>query len=211
MKRMLRRGGRNASEIGTNKTCTRKIIIMTETEDKNRFLTYELGLLSLKAALSTRDSNFPVYNCELKQHQRTEAKNVFRELLAEIEQRYSEQIAESDHIKFIEVTAADLTKKLGNSLHGGRFRIGVAQKLINLHLKYLWVVGLCPEPPHCPIDGIIRDKAKIIRYDWTKSDDINEYLAAIKELKLRVMAAGFGKSLSQWELHVFRRREDKNL
>jgi hypothetical protein len=173
---------------------------------KKRFLTYELGLLSLKAALSTRDDAFPIYHSGRKLHQRTEAKKAFRELLTEVERRYDAQITEADHIEFIENAANDLSKKLKNDLHNGRFRIGVTQKLINLHLKYLWTAGLCPEPPHCPIDGIIRDEAGI-HYNWTQSDCIKEYEDAVHTLK--AVASKLGKTLSQWELEVFRRREDK--
>lgn len=173
---------------------------------KKRFLTYELGLLSIKASLSTRDVAFPVYHSGKKLHQRAEAKKAFRELLTEVERRYAVQTTEADHIQFIEEAANDLSKKLKNDLHNGRFRIGVTQKLINLHLKYLWTAGLCPEPPHCPIDGIIRDEAGIY-YNWIQSDCIKEYKDAVSELK--VVASKLGKTLSHWELEVFRRRGDK--
>lgn len=180
---------------------------MTEDENKRRFLIYELGLLSLKAALSTRDDKFPIYSSTRKLHQRSGAKKAFRSLLAEIEYRYANaQIPEADHIRFIEETANSLSAKLKPDLHKGRLRIGVAQKLINLHLKYLWTAGFCPEPPHCPIDGIIRDEANI-EYNWTQSDCIKDYQKAIERLKQ--IARIKGQSLSQWELDSFRRRDDR--
>lgn len=86
--------------------------------------------------------------------------------------------------------------------------MGVAQKLVNVHLKYLWTAGFCPEPPHCPIDGIIRDIAGI-DYTWTQSDSIEEYKVAIAKLKTLAEEKGF--TLAQWELKVFRRREDEEL
>ncbi|MNE55421.1 hypothetical protein D3C80_1502530 [compost metagenome] len=91
-------------------------------------------------------------------------------------------ITEEQHVKFTEQTGLDVSKALDNSLHNGRFKIGVAQKLINLHLKYLWTTGYTNEPPHCLIDGIIRDKAKI-SYDWTTDDPIEAYKRAISDLK----------------------------
>lgn len=110
-----------------------------------------------------------------------------------------------NHIAFIEEVAEGVSTELSMYLHNGRFRVGVAQKLVNVHLKYLWTAGFCPEPPHCPIDGIIRDVAGI-SYSWTRSDSIKEYEKAIQNLKS--ISAAKKLSLAQWELQTFRRRED---
>lgn len=178
---------------------------MANEHDKKRFLCYELGLLSLKAALSTRDSDAPVYAKGIKFHQRTKEKKVFRGVLEKLEQMYLKgHVTEDQHVEFIQRTADDVSKALGNKLHNGRFRVGVAQKLINLHLKYLWVTGHIEEPPHCPIDGIIRDKAKI-SYDWTTNDSIEAYKQAVADLKKVAKV----RSLSVWELEEFRRRDEK--
>lgn len=178
-----------------------------EKNDKKRFLSYELGLLTLKAALSTRDDAFPVYNKNTKVFQRTKAKRVLREHLSIVEAKYGEAtVSEDEHITFIVDIASELSQKLSRYLHQGRFRIGVTQKFINVHLKYLWTAGLCPEPPHCPIDGIIRDFAGI-NYNWTRSDSVDEYLQAIAALKQ--IASTKGLSLSRWELESFRRRDDE--
>lgn len=182
---------------------------MKITNDKNRFLAYELGILTLKASLSTRDDEYPVYDKSRKTHQRSHAKRVLREFLAMIERKYSESsISETEHVTFIVEVAADLSNQLTPYLHNGRFRIGVAQKLVNVHLKYLWTAGFCLEPPHCPIDGIIRDAAGI-DYVWTRSDSIKEYEEAIADLK--AIAETKGRTLAQWELETFRRREDEEL
>jgi hypothetical protein len=176
-------------------------------EEKKRFLSYELGLLSLKAALSTRDRQYPIYDKGTKVWQRTRAKNVLREWLVEIEGKYINGIVtEAEHISFIAEVAEGVSNGLATYLHRGRFRVGVAQKLVNVHLKYLWSAGFCPEPPHCPIDGIIRDAAGI-SYLWTRSDSIEEYKKAIQELK--TISATKGLTLAQWELKTFRRRDDE--
>lgn len=178
---------------------------MANEKDKKRFLCYELGLLSLKAALSTRDGDAPVYAKGIKFHQRTKEKKVLRGVLEKLEQEYAKGgVTESQHIEFIQKTADEVSKALESKLHNGRFRIGVAQKLINLHLKYLWATGYVEEPPHCPIDGIIRDKAKIT-YDWTTNDSIEDYKKAVAELK----NVANGRSLSVWELEEFRRRDEE--
>lgn len=180
-----------------------------EKHDKKRFLSYELGLLTLKAALSTRDDEYPVYNKNTKVFQRTKAKKVLREYLAAIETRYSKNVdSQEEHVVFIAEVASGLSTKLSQYMHNGKFRIGIAQKLVNVHLKYLWTAGFCPEPPHCPIDGIIRDFAGI-GYNWTRSDSIEEYSQAIESL--RNIASTKGLTLAQWELESFRRRDDEDL
>jgi hypothetical protein len=172
---------------------------------KRSFLSYELGLLTLKAALSTRDKEWPIYSPVKKDHQRGAAKKAFREILIEIEQKYSSTgSTESAHVLYIESVADRLSDFLKSTLHQSRFRIGVAQKMVNLHLKYLWVAGIIQEPVHCPIDGIIRDLAGI-QYDWTRSDSIEEYKLGVAALKT---VAGT-KSLSHWELEEFRRRAEQ--
>jgi hypothetical protein len=173
--------------------------------DKRRFLCYELGLLSLKAALSTRDGEAPVYAKGSRTHQRKKEKRVFRGVLEKLEQIYVKGgVTEDQHVEFIRQTADDVSNALGNRLHNGRLRIGVAQKLVNLHLKYLWATGFIQEPPHCPIDGIIRDKAKIT-YDWTTNDSIDDYKQAVEALK----KVANSRTLSVWELEEFRRRDEE--
>jgi hypothetical protein len=173
--------------------------------DKKRFLCYELGLLSLKAALSTRDVDAPVYAKGIKFHQRTKEKKVLRGVLEKLEKMYvAGGVTEDQHVEFIRQTAVEVSNVLGDKLHNGRFRIGVAQKLINLHLKYLWAAGYIEEPPHCPIDGIIRDKAKIT-YDWTTNDLLEDYKRAVEALR----KVTNGRSLSVWELEEFRRRDEE--
>src|SRR5262245_47199684 len=129
---------------------------------KRRFLVYELGLLTVRAALSTRDEGWPIYKETTSQRERAEAQDAFRAILEELDAGYAGGgVSEPAHNRLIVDVADRLTAKLKPSLHKDRFRIGVSQKLVNLYLKYLWVAGLCPEPPHCPIDGIVRDIARI--------------------------------------------------
>jgi len=115
-------------------------------------------------------------------------------------------VTDLDHVSFIAEVAEGVTNELARYLHKGRFRVGVAQKLVNVHLKYLWTDGFCPEPPHCQIDGIIRDAAGI-SYLWTRSDSIEDYQKANQELKL--ISGAKSLTLAQWELQTFRRRDDE--
>jgi hypothetical protein len=169
---------------------------------KRAFLTYELGILTIKEALSTRDDAHPVYARAATRTQRGAVQDTIRAVLPEVERQYTETVVSDNvHMRFIAETADRLSIAHGDSLHNGRFRIGIAQKLINLYLKYLWSAGLVSEPPHCPLDGIVRDIADI-EYDWTFSDSIENYRCAIDALR-RVAKP---KTLAVWELEEFRRR-----
>jgi hypothetical protein len=182
---------------------TPKDLLATEIKkEKNDFLMYEIGLLSLKAALSTRAKDWPIYSSSCKESQRKEVKCGFRQVLDDIFSKYSTGIVtESEHVEYIDSVANNFSAKHRVALHRGRLRFGVAQKLINIHLKYLWVAGFGSEPPHCPLDGIVRDLA-CLDYDWTSSDSKLHYLEAIDQL--RNIASP--RSLSVWELQEFRRK-----
>jgi hypothetical protein len=172
-------------------------------EDKKReFLRYELGLLSLNAALATRNHQVPVYSSKTKSNQRKEVKESLRKILEDVATFYSNgSVKEIEHLAFIQKVADDISIEHGDKLHNCRFRIGIAQKLINLHLKYLWVSEFIKEPCHCPIDGVIRDRAGL-SYNWISNDSIEDYKKAIAKLKEK---AG-DVSLSVWELYNFQRK-----
>ena len=105
---------------------------------------------------------------------------------------------EQQHVENIAAFADAASRELGDIVHHGTFRFGVAQKIVNLYLKYLWVADYTKEPPHCPVDGRIARKASI-RYQWTTSDSRSEYEAAIDAIRSR----GAGNSVAQWELREF--------
>ncbi len=181
------------------------------SKDQKRFICYEIALLTVKAALSTRDKTYTIYKSTVKDHQRKIAKKSIRNVLTKIESDYSpKMLNENDHTRYISDTAAKLTSNIGEYLRNDEFRVGIAQKLVNMHLKYLWCAGFIGEPPHCPIDGIIRDKVRTnyadFNYDWIRSTDIKEYQTAVKILHKQAEARS--QTIAQWELTEFRRRND---
>ena len=55
------------------------------------------------------------------------------------------------------------------------YKIGVAQRLLNLQLKYLWCIGIAGEPPNCPVDRVMINKTYLKnQVAWTKIEDIRE-------------------------------------
>ena len=79
------------------------------------------------------------------------------------------------------------------------YKIGIAQKLLNLRLKYLWCAGKSKKPRHCPIDGKILNHVKWKGKSWTQWECIDEYKDAIAQIKENT----YGEHLADWELRTF--------
>ena len=94
---------------------------------------------------------------------------------------------------------------------------GVAQKLLNLYLKYSWCSGkLNTDPVHFPVDRLIQGKLNKEAEElniptrklkaWTQFEDEEEYKKVIEFAeKVRVKKYP-DKSLAEMELEIFTRR-----
>jgi hypothetical protein len=131
--------------------------------------------------------------------------------LGSVAARYVDPVTEQEHCRNIEDLANTLTQKHKDTgiLRDGRFRVGIAQKALNLYLKNLWCLGeITTPPPHCPLDRQIIDKLGLksserSEYDWTKLDDIDKY----KELIIRcdkVAREAEYQNIAEWELKVYK-------
>lgn len=128
----------------------------------------------------------------------------FERNLKKMGEEYNKPIDEETHFKHIENLATELTNKYGDYLKGGKFRIGIAQKALNLYLKYLWCAGFTPMPPHCPFDRIIIDAIKEKNWkpqetNWTEMDNIDTYKKCVEAAK----KAANGKPIAEWELEIW--------
>jgi hypothetical protein len=95
------------------------------------------------------------------------------------------------------------TGALPGSLRDGRYRYGVAQKLLNLALKYHWCLGQISEPPHCPIDRIIIEKTHLRgQVNRTEIVDEEQYRAVIEAVRRKAEP----ESIARWELLNYRCR-----
>lgn len=131
--------------------------------------------------------------------------NVIKFLTEKIIPQYVDGCMEEQHYENIEALIAHATKVDPGILGKEGYKYGVAQKLLNLALKYYWCLGLIKEPPHCPIDRIIISKTKYKgRINWTQILRRSEYDDVIKEV--RALANEKGLSISQWELTNYNRR-----
>jgi hypothetical protein len=120
--------------------------------------------------------------------------------LEQIAQDYKARVSEEVHVQNILGLSTRLSSAHAGVLRGGRFRIGTAQKALNLHLKYLWCLDKIPEPPHCPFDSKII--AKLPAYKgprWTVLDAEDDYRNLVKVAKAKAQ----GSSLAAWELETY--------
>jgi hypothetical protein len=162
-------------------------------DPKQQFLDREF----LTNAILGAFQHNPVYADGTQENQRAKFRETLESELRSLSQKYKYAVTEEQHLQHITNLAQKLTDSYREILKDGSFRIGAAQKALNLYLKYLWCVGQIKEPPHCPIDAqILENSRKLKGKSWTKLSTIEEYKEWVEDL--RQTAAS--KSLAQWEL-----------
>ena len=118
--------------------------------------------------------------------------------------QYVNTVSEEQHLTNIQELVAEATTYGIVVLKDG-YRYGIAQKLLNLMLKYMWCLGHIAEPPHCPIDRIVIDKTSLKgRVNWTEIVDQTQYVRVINSVK--AVANVKQLSVAQWELEYYGRR-----
>ena len=123
----------------------------------------------------------------------------------------AERVGEERHLANIDRLSSTVSENHGDILLGGTFRIGAAQKALNLYLKYCWARGIVLEPPHCPIDSIVLGEIEkcasgaacriCSEVTWTKIRRMHEYVHFVE--KAKAQAAEAGLSLARWELGIW--------
>ena len=174
--------------------------------EKKKFLINQAIATSIIAAFQ----HAGVYDSGLKDND--PSKNSLRKELAHrlrsLGEKYHEPVTGEQHCQNIEDLADTLTETYKGTglLRNDRFRIGIAQKALNLYLKNLWCLDEIATPPHCPLDRQIIDKldlkSKRSEYDWTKLDDIEKYkeLISLGDKKAREKGS---RNIAEWELEVY--------
>ncbi len=171
---------------------------------KEKFIREELATNSLMGAFQ----HAGIYQKGIKITDK--AKNKFREFirttLYELEQEYkSGNVSDEEHIRNIQVLVNKITKNYSSILGGGKLRIGIAQKLLNLYLKYLWCIGIIPTPPHCPFDGIVYKLLAVSEIPpFTKMDSLEQYKELVNLVRQKAKEAG-DPTIADWEVRVWKK------
>jgi hypothetical protein len=164
---------------------------------QEQFLTDEFFSLTLAATVGRAN----VYTVGSSERERKVFQSALRSQLEQIAQGYESKVSSETHIQNVLGLSKYLTEACEKTLRGGRFRIGTAQKALNLYLKYLWCIEKIPTPPHCPFDFQII--AKLPAYSgpsWTALDSEQEYRALVTVAEEKAQ----GLSLAVWELRTYK-------
>ncbi len=137
-----------------------------------------------------------IYKNKIDENDKEKFRKYVKTLVMSFSQKYfNENISSDEHIKIITNLQKEISKEIEISF-------GVAQKLLNLYLKYLWCLGeLKSKPPHCPVDYIILSEVGLYNIRWTKMTK-EEYKIAIDNILKYSKIKGFS-DISLWELSVF--------
>lgn len=163
------------------------------TAIRHAFLRDEFFTLTLLGAFGRSG----LWRKTVPEKDRRQVHHALRSRIEILAEQYRTPVADPVHLANIHALADGLTAEFAPLFREGRFRIGLAQKALNLYLKYLWCAGFATRPPHCPVDAIILAAAAIKdATPWTKLDSIEEYARLIE--RLRTQAAG--QPLADWEL-----------
>ncbi|WP_147818866.1 hypothetical protein [Salidesulfovibrio onnuriiensis] len=138
----------------------------------------------------------------------------FQDFLYDLEKKYvAGKVDEKEHLANIEsLVERSMEDDLKSCLFKGKMTFGVAQKLLNMYLKYLWCAGIIKhEPPHCPIDSIVlrnldidtAQKSQGALPKWPDADEktYNKYINKLNDKT---------NNPSQWELREWNEYSNKD-
>ena len=179
----------------------------------NEFIHREILVLSINAGFQTRGK--PVYaeGVSGAGKRAGELKCRIRNLLRAIGTRQAN--AEfSNPLPVIERFRKTISDEFSDILAGNMLRLGVAQKIVNLYLKYLWCLEeTLHVPQHCPFDnriierlsrkwkrGTAQEGEKISNTNWTEMEEPADY----KRLARAARDVASGR-IAKWELKLWNR------
>jgi len=164
--------------------------------DQETFLRNEFFTLTLAGTVQRAG----VYRSGSSERERRPFHVDLRLKLEEIAKQYEKEVPDEKHIQNIIGLSNALSRTHEDVLRDKRFRIGSAQKALNLYLKYLWCIGKIPRPPHCPFDSFIIGKLPTYEGpNWTALDREEEYRNLVAAAKVKAQ----GCPLSVWQLRTF--------
>lgn len=143
----------------------------------------------------------PTYRQNISNSDKKDFRNTLANCVKKYAASYSGSVSDAVHIKNIIRIRNEISKVHGKILKKNRLKLGTAQKVFNLYLKFLWCLGETAEPPHCPVDAIVLKNAKL-KGSWTTLDSVDTYKDWIKQIKAVARGSAW-KTIQQWELAIW--------
>lgn len=165
---------------------------------KSRYMDGEILTLTINGGLGR---GVPIYSSSDEKDRETFRLHI-RKKLKEYALLYKHGMNGERHTENVKRFAEDVSKNFKHILIGGRLRIGRAQKLLNLYLKYRWTMNLIEAPPHCPFDSLIigRMKGDVRGIAWSGIEDIEDYKKLVEVAR---KAKDADETIAEWELRVW--------
>ena len=177
-------------------------------DNKRRFLEKEIWSLTFSAAFQRAK----VYAKNVTEEEKKDWRKDFtKRFIEDILPKYQEFEVNADH----HILNIEEVKRLSKSkiFNGGQLNFGVAQKILNLYLKYLWCLGeLKFTPPHFPVDRRIQEILNLRPIvAWTTIEYSLDYQRIIDKAEQRLYKdyKGVYANLAEMELHLFTRSADE--
>lgn len=182
-------------------------------EAQNDFIQKEIWMLTFSAAFQRAN----VYKADAAAEQKKHFKNKTTGYIDNVilNNYKNGNVNDEQHIENIK-NISNYSAHFSELFNNGRINFGIAQKILNLYLKYQWSLGNIPAPPHFPVDRIIQGELNkharlsglnaLALEPWTQYPDEKHYLAVI-DMARQVINKSFTKySLAELELELFNRR-----
>lgn len=158
--------------------------------------------LAISNAIQAALQHNPTYTPNASYESKIALRAKWAQLLRNIARQYNSPVDDGVHVQNIRNISDVLSNEFAPILQGRRLRIGTSQKSLNLYLKFLWCQGrLQVPPPHCPIDRIVLQKAKI-DLAWTKLDSCEVYMQWVNTLRKTARGSNY-ETLQGWELTLW--------
>ncbi|OGZ62987.1 MAG: hypothetical protein A2998_01080 [Candidatus Staskawiczbacteria bacterium RIFCSPLOWO2_01_FULL_37_25b] len=172
-------------------------------KNKEEFIKSQIFSLTIMGGLSR---GYPVYEKAVLETDKNNFKKFLEETLKSYGKLYEKEVEENEHIKNILKLKKVATEKFGKIFKDKKFRLGRAQKVLNLYLKYLWTLGRIPKPPHCPFDSVIISKLgkEVKNITWTKLDKEEDYKRLV-EVARKISH----DNIASWELEYWNNNLEK--
>lgn len=126
-----------------------------------------------------------------------------QEELRKLARSYEKPVEGEQHIQTIRGLAERLSKDFAEVLNDDILVFGIAQKALNVYLKYLWCADSSKvNPPHCPFDYDIISTLKLkprTEHRWTFCDSEDDYREWVRAAWDTTKKKGYS-SLAEWEV-----------
>lgn len=182
---------------------------------KETFLNNEIWILTFGAAFQRANIYKKNALAEQKGYFKTMTKAFIEDVV--LNNYKTGKVSDEQHIENIK-RISEYSANFSKLFEKGKINFGIAQKMLNLYLKYQWSLGIIEEPPHFPVDRIIQEKLNkearqagihsVELLPWTQFENEEHYLKVINcARELILNSKSFAKhSLPELELLLFNRR-----